>query len=258
MTIETYHRYIFKFIKHVPVVDIQDITADHLITYLSKLHRKGLSPTTIRLVINANKTFFKFLKREEIILEDPIKFLDVPRIPLKLPTVLTEKEAIILLETPKTKTHEGKRDKAVLEMLYGSGLRASELCSLKLSDFHFHEGIVRVMGKGNHERIIPINSASEYAVRDFYSIDSSLFSRLNRNSIWVIVKKYAIQCGITKNTYPHLLRHSFATHLLRNGADIRIIQALLGHQNIETTGRYLHLDIQDIQESFKKCHPRYE
>jgi len=274
-TAHTYERNISRFFDylekvHPLVITVQEIQSNHLLNYLSLIHKNGVSPTTIRLSICAHKSFFKYLVKEEILVESPIKHWDLPKISFKIPNVLTQQEALKLVEKPSLKTVKSKRNRAILELLYGSGLRNSEVCNLKISDFSFEDKFVKVIGKGSRERYVPINDYCVEAIYDYWessqAVGSSMaFSttesdhrNLSHDVNWYTVKKYAKLCKFSKNVYPHILRHSFATHMLLGGADIAIIQSLLGHSNIETTGRYLHLDISHIQKSLKKHHPRFK
>ena len=213
--------------------------------------------------------YVRFLYREEIIAQDFGKFLDTPKLWQTLPEILTPTEIEALLDAPDTRAKQGVRDKAILELLYATGCRVSELVALTLYDIDDDQ--IRVFGKGSKERIVPISkravqSIDSYlgSVRDFFDSDQekTLFlsmkgKPLDRTSVWKLVKSYAKKANIEKNIFPHLLRHSFASHLLDGGADLRIIQEMLGHADISSTDRYTHVSIAKLQENFKNFHPRW-
>jgi integrase/recombinase XerD len=212
--------------------------------------------------------FFRFLKREGAIAKDVTLHLDSPRMWQLIPEVLTVPEVEMLLNAPDSSMRAGARDRAVLQVIYASGLRVSEVCGLNLYDVD--EQVVRVRGKGGKERVVPIAKTAVLAI-DYYLIhyrtssedkkESPLFlsdrgKRIDRGHVWKRVKFYAKRVGITKEISPHTLRHSFATHLLENGADLRVIQEMLGHSSIATTDRYTHISQRHLVEAFQACHPR--
>ena len=212
------------------------------------------------------KIFLRFLYREELIKNEIGLSIDMPKIWQLIPDILTFTEIEKLLLAPDLNTEIGARDRAILHVIYASGLRVSEICGLNIQDFSDHT--IRVIGKGKKERIVPVACSAVEAV-DYYLLHyrpsnakiEALFinikqKRIDRFSIWKQLKSYAKQIGITKSISPHTLRHSFATHLLENGADLRVIQELLGHSSIATTDRYTHLSNKHIIEAFQSCHPR--
>lgn len=218
------------------------------------------------------RSFFGFLLTDGLIEQDPSALLESPRFGQKLPTVLTIPEVELLLETVDTSTPLGLRNRAMLELLYASGLRVSELITLELSRVYFQEGFLRVMGKGSKERLVPTGGPALDWLRRYLSevrleqkihpaaADILFLNRrgkgLTRNMVFLIVKELAQQAGLSKNVSPHTLRHSFATHLIEGGADLRAVQEMLGHESITTTEIYLHLDREYLREVFALYHPR--
>ncbi len=214
----------------------------------------------------AIKSFFRFLKQEGHFQGEPL-FLETPKVWQLIPEVLSEKEVEALLEAPKADSFLGARDKAILEVLYATGIRVSECCNLKIEDVE--DSFIKVFGKGKKERIVPIGEKAIQAIDQYLAyLDGSkpseaLFvckkgKKLKRETLFLRVKFYAKKAGITKNVSPHVLRHCFATHLLENGADLRLIQEMLGHESISTTDRYTQVSQNVLQNSFKKFHPKFE
>lgn len=242
-----------------------------VMAYLLKLKKDGRAPATISRHLAALKSFYRFLLNEGVISTDPTVNLESPRMAQRLPRVLTPDEVDRLLAQPRTNTPAGLRDKAMLELLYATGIRVSELVSMDLSDVNLEHGFIRCFGKGARERIIPLGSVAaryvaEYLTRARAKLTrgenaSALFvnqqgHRLTRQGFWKIIKKYARQGRIAKVITPHTLRHSFATHLLENGADLRSVQELLGHADIATTQIYTHLTRTRLREIYDRTHPR--
>ena len=247
------------------------VTLPMLSEYLADRKRAGLSASSIKLVVVALKIFFRFLTAKKIVERDPSEALALPRIERYLPETLNELQVQQLLETIDTKALHGLRDRAMMELLYASGLRISELANARLEDFNFEQRIVRVTGKGNKTRLVPVGRKACEALAAYLSAErpklvkprtsSEIFlsergAKLTTTRIWQIVKKHARLAGLEKNVYPHLLRHSFATHLLSNGADLRIIQEMLGHADISTTQVYTHVDQQRLKAVHRQFHPR--
>ncbi|HHU50832.1 MAG TPA: site-specific tyrosine recombinase XerD [Firmicutes bacterium] len=239
--------------------------------YLLNLQAKGRATSTISRSLAAIKSFYHFLAREMIIPKDPTANLEAPKQEKRLPKVLSVESVLKLLEQPDLKTPAGIRDRAMLEVLYATGLRVSELVSLRLTDLNLEEGYIRCLGKGSKERIIPLGSvAVKYLqfylnhARKFLAAtpgEETLFLNhhgrgLTRQGFWKIIKKYAEKLGIADRITPHTLRHSFATHLLENGADLRAVQEMLGHVDISTTQIYTHLTRGRLKEVYDKAHPR--
>lgn len=233
---------------------------------------KEIKPSSQARIISGIKRFFDFLILENILNENPLQNIETPKIGSKLPTTLTVKEIDKLIDSIDIKSKNKIRNKAIIEILYSCGLRVSELITLKVSDLYFNESIIKVTGKGNKERFVPIskgaiNYIEKYLneIRVFQKIkkgsEDTLFlnergSGLSRVMIYIILNDLKIKAEINKKIGPHTLRHSFATHLLENGADLITIQNMLGHENIVTTERYLHVNRKHLVESISKYHPR--
>lgn len=233
---------------------------------------KTVQPSTQSRIISGLKSFFNYLIYENLLEQNPLELIDSPRMARKLPDVLTVSEIDMLIGAIDLTSETGERNRAILETLYGCGLRVSELLELKISDLFFEEGFIKVSGKGNKQRLVPIGKTTvkyieiyRNEVRRHRKIDpaagDTLF--LNRNGrpltramIFTIVKQLAEKTGIKKNISPHTFRHSFATHLLKNGAHLSAIQQMLGHESITTTEIYTHLDRKHLSEVLHKFHPR--
>lgn len=244
------------------------ISQDHIVAYLAILKRKNYATASISRALIAIKVFFRFLKREQVIQNDITTALESPKLWQKIPSVLSMEEVERLLLQTDLTTFEGVRDLAILEVLYSSGLRVSELCSLSIYDVD--DVYVKVHGKGGKERLVPIGKKALQAVDHYLTVFRDQFDSnqqkalfvnrrgqpMDRIEVWRLVKAYVKKAQINKNISPHSLRHSFATHLLEGGADLRVIQELLGHSNIATTDRYTHVEINRLKEAFEKFHPR--
>jgi len=248
-----------------------EITLPLISEYLGDRKQNGLAASSIKLIVVALKIFFRFLLGKGQVERDPTKTMTLPRIERYLPETLNELQVEELLESIDTNQPLGLRDRAMLELLYASGLRISELAGAKLEKLNLEEGIVRVTGKGNKTRLVPVGrkaceAISRYIERERPRLvrrrtSSEIFlsargGKLTTTRIWQIVKTCARRSGLEVNIYPHLLRHSFATHLLGNGADLRIIQEMLGHADISTTQIYTHVDQQRLKAVHRKFHPR--
>lgn len=256
-----------EFLNTYAVTAFTMVTRDDIIKYLGHLKSRGYASSSMCRALIAIKVLFRFLKREGYIPTNIALTLDSPKLWQLIPEVLTSSEVERLLAIPDADTEQGSRDRAILEVLYACGLRVSELCSLNIcdvSDVH-----LKVMGKGRKERVVPIGKKAIDAInayhfyRDKYDSEAekALFvnskgKRIDRMMVWQRVKAYAKAAGITKNISPHTLRHSFATHLLDNGAELRVIQEMLGHASIASTDRYTHVSQQRLTEAFAMFHPR--
>lgn len=260
-TILAYERDLRLFLRHSTQ---QGCTTDDIFCFLQTLQTQQYATASICRTLAAIKVFFRFLFVEKLILKDPAATLDSPKLWQLIPEVLTATEVELLLKAPDLESRIGIRDCAILEILYASGLRVSEVCDLDITAVD--DQFVRVRGKGGKERIVPIAARAVRAI-DFYlhrcrqNGEGALFTtqtgkRIDRITIWNRVKYYAKKAGIAKPISPHTLRHSFATHLLENGADLRIIQEMLGHASIGTTDRYTHVNQKQIREAFDRFHPR--
>jgi integrase/recombinase XerD len=268
-TIEAYQRDLGGFVDFLyttGVSSMNDVEQSHIIDFLIELNSSGKAGATICRQLVVIQVLIKFLIQENLPRpKKPLQF-DHPKIWQCIPEVLSTREIERLFEAPDLSTLLGSRDRAILEILYGSGLRVSELCLLKIN--HVDDNQIRIFGKGSKERIVPIGKKAIEAL-DHYLLhhrqetpDQSLLfltkkgTPINRIHIWKMIKKYGIEAEITKTISPHTLRHSFATHLLDNGADLRIIQDMLGHSSIATTDRYTHVSQKQISEAFFKFHPK--
>ncbi len=273
-TLDSYRRDLNKFILFLQKQKISHpglVDREVLNNFLVFLKKEGFATSTISRCTASIRSFFNFLLQEEIIKENPAMELVSPKIEKKLPRVLTTAEVNQLLSQPQNAENNGLRDKAMLELLYASGIRVSELVSLDISDFDPNVGFLRCRGKGMKERIVPIgslaiNHVSEYLDRSRAKLlrkngEPALFvnhhgSRMTRQGFWKILKKYARKANISGDITPHTLRHSFATHLLENGADLRSVQEMLGHSDISTTQIYTQITRRKIREVYDKTHPR--
>ena len=243
-----------------------------IVSYILHIKEKEYAPATVARKVAAIKSFFHFLQAEGAIPNDPTDTLDSPKVAKSLPRPISIQEAAALLAEPdKAKTPEALRDKAMLELLYATGMRVSELVSLNLDDVSLAAGYVRCFGKGGKERAIPVHHKAIAAVEVYLQqarqqfltdpAQPALFvnqrgERLTRQGFWLILKDYAQKAGIGTEVTPHTLRHSFATHMLNSGADLRSLQELLGHANITTTQIYTHLTRDHIRQAYDKAHPR--
>lgn len=257
-----------QFLKDKGVEEITAVREEDVIAFLAHLKAKAYADSSVCRMVVALKVFFRFLKKEGVIDTDPMAHLDAPKFWQLIPEVLTFAEVSALLSAPDATSDEGIRDRAILAVLYASGLRVSEVCSLDLHSID--DAMLRVKGKGGKERVVPIARSAVDAVDAYLlkvrtekkALNEALFvrgkmgQRVDRYFVWKQVKHYAIKASISKNISPHTLRHSFATHLLENGADLRVIQEMLGHASIATTDRYTHLSQRRLMESFHGFHPR--
>ncbi|OJV53477.1 MAG: site-specific tyrosine recombinase XerD [Bacteroidetes bacterium 43-16] len=254
-------------------LSITELELTHLLAFIELINGEEYAAASQARMISSLKSFFNFLILEQEIKQSPALFLELPKLQRKLPDVLSIEEVNLMLAAIDRSTPDGQRNLAMLETMYSSGLRVSELIQLKISNLYSEVGYIRVIGKGNKERLVPIgDDAVKYiniykdTVRVHMPVvkgqEDMLFlnkrgAALSRVMFFLIVKKLAAQAGIQKNVYPHTLRHSFATHLVENGADLRAVQEMLGHQSITTTEIYTHLDKTFLQQTLKNFHPRY-
>ncbi|MBL7706903.1 MAG: site-specific tyrosine recombinase XerD [Taibaiella sp.] len=259
--------------KEYPGLGIAALELSHLLSFITLINGEEYAAASQARIVSSLKSFFNFLLLEKEISQSPALFLEIPKLQRKLPDVLSIEEVNLMLGSIDRSTPDGQRNLAMLETMYSSGLRVSELIQLKLSNLYLDVGYIRVIGKGNKERLVPIgDDAIKYItiykdtvrvhVRVVRGQEDMLFlnkrgAAMSRVMFFLIVKKLAEKAGIQKNVYPHTLRHSFATHLVENGADLRAVQEMLGHQSITTTEIYTHLDTTFLQQTLKKFHPRY-
>ncbi|MCD6359167.1 MAG: site-specific tyrosine recombinase XerD [Dehalococcoidia bacterium] len=243
-----------------------------LLSYILNLKQRNYSSTTVARKTAAVKSLMHFLFAEKIIKVDPTENLGAPKVSKSLPKPLSIYEVRQLLEQPtKSRSREAKRDKAMLEMLYASGMRVSELVSLNIEDMNFDEGTIRCRGKGDKERLLPIHQQAINYLKEYLDKvrpkmvygdkEKAMFvnrrgDRLTRQGLWQILKNYALKANLGTKITPHTLRHSFATHLLNGGADLRSVQELLGHSNISTTQIYTHITSEHMRKAYDASHPR--
>jgi integrase/recombinase XerD len=265
------------------LLDPRVVQMANLTDYLSSLKVRGLGPASLRLAIVAIKLFYRFLSSRYGCKRDPAELLRAPRVKPPLPRTLSQQEMNRLLAVDLSERRYPLRDRAILELLYGCGLRATELATLQLANLNLEERILRVVGKGDKTRLVPMGRTACAAILDYLKNERSqlthkprypgdkrpvykprpeLFlsqrraNKLTFVRIWQLVRELARLAGFTKDIYPHLLRHSFASHLLQNDCDLRVIQELLGHADISTTEIYTHLDLRHLEAVYKRCHPR--
>lgn len=251
---------------------LTEVTSADLKDFIGFINKLDLGPYTQSRVISGIKAFFRYLILEKIITHDPSEMLESPKLGRKLPDVLTADEVEKIINSVDLSKDEGERNKAIFETLYGCGLRVSEVINLKISDLHFKEGIILVTGKGNKQRLVPVGKAAEKQITTYMTqvrpsiqvskqdTDTLFLNRrgkkLTRQMIFYIVKDQIETVGINKNISPHSFRHSYATHLVQNGADLRAVQELLGHVSITTTEIYTHLNREDLRKAIMDFHPR--
>lgn len=250
-------------------VEIETLTRNEIGRWVKSLSESGLSPRSIARAVSCVKGFYKFLLRDGFIKDDPTSELPSLKLPRNLPTFLSEEELDELLSGPDTGTVQGLRDRAVLELIYATGLRVSEAVGLTLTDLDLERGIVNCRGKGSKQRFVPVGRSALKFVREYLKVRPELagggstrrlFLRKNgltltRQDVWQLIKKYARSSGIA-NVSPHSLRHSFATHLMQRGADSRSVQTLLGHSDLGTTQIYTHITNQHLRTAYETFHPR--
>ncbi|ADG67020.1 tyrosine recombinase XerD [Planctopirus limnophila DSM 3776] len=253
------------------VVRVTDITLQDLSGYLRYLHELKLATSTIARHLVSLKMFFRYLMLEGILKESVADLLNSPKLWEHLPKVLSEDAVNRLLDAPMHQDLNPYRDRALLAVLYATGCRASEVCSLKMRDLQLDEGFCRCVGKGNKERLVSLNPVAVSALKTYLArerparagtnLDSPVFTSrsgrsIDRIQVWKLVKRYASRIGLSDAVTPHTLRHSFATHMLANGAEIRALQELLGHASIRTTQIYTHVEHSRLKAIHKQCHPR--
>lgn len=250
----------------------EHIQTGHLKQFIAELYDMGLSARSQARIISGWKQFFDFLLQEDIRKDDPSEHLELPKIGRKLPEVLTVEEIDAMIAAIDMSSNEGQRNKAILETLYSCGLRVSELVSLRFEDCFFEEGFIRIIGKGNKERLVPVSPSvieevTFYAQNDRQNVpvkkgsEAVVFlnrrgAQLTRIMIYTIITRLAEAAGIKKKISPHTFRHSFATHLIEGGANLRAVQDMLGHENITTTEIYTHLDQRFLRDAILTYHPR--
>ena len=273
-TISAYRRDIqgyIAFLQLQRIKDINETSRTTIVSYLLLMQKNGKASSSISRACAAIKAFYQYLFRENLIDEDATANLETPKFEQRLPRVLTLEEVESVLNQPDITKPTGLRDRAMIELLYATGMRVTELISLSLGDVNTQMGFLRCFGKGSKERIIPVNSSAISYLNTYLANTRSVLlkgkqsdilfvnsrgGRLSRQAFWKAIKKYAKMAKINKQITPHTLRHTFATHLIENGADLRAVQEMLGHADISTTQIYTHISRSRIKEVYDKTHPR--
>ncbi|GEN47318.1 site-specific tyrosine recombinase XerD [Ligilactobacillus pobuzihii] len=273
-TVTSYRNDLDQFVKYLKKQNFDkfsEVTRQDITAYLQEETARKKANSSIVRSVTSLRRFFSYLIHEKKITTDPMNLIDTPKQEKHLPEVLSRHEVEQLLETPNVGEPLGLRDRAILELMYATGLRVSEVINLKLADLHLPVGLLKTIGKGQKERIVPIGDTAAYWIDEYLEHgrvkllkekrSDFLFlnfhgNQLTRQGIWKNLKIQVQKAGITKNITPHTLRHSFATHILENGADLRIVQELLGHADISTTQIYTHLSKRRLSEIYDKTHPR--
>ncbi len=272
-TILSYRRDVSQFIEYLTsngINDLKKTTKTTVLTYLLKLQKEGKASSTVSRTLASLRSFYSYVNETGETIENPTTNLETPKVEKKLPSVLTTKEVELLLEQPDSKDIKGKRDRAMLELLYATGIRVSELINLEIGDVNTSLGFIKCIG-AKKERVVPLGNMAKEAVTDYIlhsresmvgdSKEHALFvncngTKLSRQGFWKIIKQYQKQANITADITPHTLRHSFAAHLLENGADLKSIQEMLGHADISSTQVYSQLMNNKIKNVYEKAHPR--
>jgi len=273
-TREAYHSDLSKFVAFLEknkIKNFENVNRDCITDYLMEEKEKGIGPNSLSRNLVSIRMFFRFLLANNYIEEDITNVLDSPKLWKVLPSVLSEQEVEKLLKMPNTKTKFGLRDKAILELMYATGLRVSEVVNLNTSDINMEMSFLRCTGKGSKERIVPLGKNAIFAINNYLKKTRASFMKdllvgnvfvtqrgkaFTRQGIWKLIKFYTKKANIKKDITPHTLRHSFATHLLSNGADLRVVQEMLGHSDIATTQIYTHVDKGRLKSIHKQFHPR--
>ncbi|HOA08787.1 MAG TPA: site-specific tyrosine recombinase XerD [Tenuifilaceae bacterium] len=274
-SVAAYHTDMMKLYGFAEIIGVEpeSVTGEQIQDFIAHLHDSGLSKRSQARIVSSVRGFYKYLLIEEVVDSDPTELIELPKTGRKLPEVLSVEEIDAMEAAVDLSMPDGHRNKAIIETLYSCGLRVSELVNLRLTDLFFDDGYVRVLGKGNKERLVPIGRKAIADINMYLSqrimvsitVDAKSGNivflnrrgkQLTREMVFLIIKKYAKAAGITRNISPHTLRHSFATHLVEGGADLRAVQEMLGHESILTTEIYTHLDKEFLRETILKFHPR--
>ena len=268
--LQQYHQYLKTELK---LKTIRNVTLGHIRSFVRKLSNRGLAANSIKRAVSSIRTYHNFLSAEGHMKDNPAQLLDTPKIPRKLPNVLTIQEIDKILGIIPENAPMAQRDLAIFEMMYSCGLRVTELCDFKTSDILWDSEMIRVQGKGSKQRFVPIGPIARENLKNYLNHERNTLAdknpnvaevflsrngrKLTRMMIWVLLKKWTKSAEIKKEVSPHTLRHSFATHLLEGGADLRSVQEMLGHTDITTTQIYTHLDKEHLKEVHRTYHPRF-
>ena len=259
------------FVKWLKKKTVLEVIETDIALFMESRYKLGLGSRSSARFLSSLRRFYGYLYREGILTSDPTELIEAPHIGRILPESLSEKDIDLLLEAPEITEALGFRDKAMLELLYATGLRVSELIGLKFDQVSFRQGFVRVMGKGNKERLVPVGEQAMEWLEDYmqgarmdilverqsdYLFVTKRGSGMTRQTFWHVIKRYAKKAGIKKHLSPHTLRHAFATHLLNHGADLRVVQLLLGHSDLSTTQIYTHIAQERLKKLHQQFHPR--
>lgn len=273
-TISSYGRDVAQFAAYAEelgIEGVEGVTEDNLTQFLARLRKEEYASTSVARKLAAIRSFLRFMQREGDVKRNLAESVDNPKPGKPLPKTLTEDEVIRLLRQPDVREPNGLRDRAMIETLYATGLRVSELVNLRMDEVNLGVGFVRCIGKGSKERVVPIGEVAIEMIKFYLAHCRARFLKggrseylfltnrgepMSRVGFWKVIKKHATAAGITKHITPHVLRHSFATHLLEHGADIRSIQEMLGHSSVATTQVYTHVSRDHLREAYKKAHPR--
>jgi len=272
-TVQSYGRDLVRYLRYLEdagIAEPSEVTRQDIEAHLGALVEVGLAPASVERAVSAIKGFHRFMVTEQICAEHPTADLPLPRKAKHLPDVISHEQAAALLDQPFAQTPAGQRDRTILEVLYGCGLRVSELCGLDQRDLALDEEVLRVLGKGSKERVVPVMGTAASQLRSYLDTwreglvgrtpTPAVFlnvrgGRISRQSVHAIVERYGRLVGI-EGLHPHTLRHSFATHMLEGGADLRIVQEILGHSDISTTQLYTHVDRTHVRMAYLGAHPR--
>ena len=259
-----------QYLATLQITDVVQVTETHLNSYMLYLEREKFAPSTVSRNVAAMRAFFQYLTKERVIDKDPSEHLKPPKVEKKMPEVLTVREVDLLLAQPSQETPKGIRDKAMLELLYATGIRVSELIHLTWPDVNLSMGYITCRER-DKERVIPFGSVARRALHHYLADARKVFvgnqetevlftncsgKPMSRQGFWKILKGYAASAGIEKDITPHTLRHSFAAHLIQNGADVRSVQEMMGHSDISTTQMYVNMNVYKIRDVYAKTHPR--
>ncbi|MGH7197376.1 MAG: site-specific tyrosine recombinase XerD [Candidatus Omnitrophota bacterium] len=273
-TLMAYKRDLTRYVAHLKKEQggsLDSVSRKEVMDYLLRERDRGLSPSSVSRELVAIRMLHRFLTQEGRVKEDVTEAIESPKLWKHLPEALSVSEVESLLGSANTRKPQGQRDHAILELMYATGLRASEVTALKTGHVNFELGYLRAIGKGDKERIVPVGKAAQKSVQRYLEkarplwvkgagqdalFVSRLGRKLSRQTVWGILKRHAKLAGVRKKIYPHILRHSFATHLLENGADLRVVQELLGHSDISTTQIYTHVEKSRLKSIHQKFHPR--